>query len=143
MAAGLGEDESGAISGINVTPLVDVMLVLLVIFMVTAPMIQQGVAVELPASKGQSLPSSKASEPYVVSVTADGATFVNDRSVTMAELRAELVDLVGADPGAAVYLRADSNARYGAVVEVISVMKRVGVEQLGMITEPRGDSSSR
>lgn len=135
MAGGIDDSGGGAISGINVTPLVDVMLVLLVIFMVTAPMIEQGVTVALPNAQGTAVASEQS--PLVVSVTADGQTYLNDSSMDVHELTVKLVAINKEKPGAAVYLRADRDASYGTVVEVIAALKAAGIEQLGMITEPQ------
>ncbi|RMF25804.1 MAG: biopolymer transporter ExbD [Deltaproteobacteria bacterium] len=124
----------GTISGINVTPLVDVMLVLLVIFMVTAPMIQQGVTVDLPAAAGAPLPGEDA--PLVVSVTADGAVYLNDTPMAVDALASKLAAIVKERPSAVVYLRADEQARYGVVAKVVGALKRAGIQQLGLVSEP-------
>ena len=140
MAGSLGDGNGGAISGINVTPLVDVMLVLLVIFMVTAPMIQQGVSVELPVATGAPLPVDEESA-IVVSVTRDGELYLNDTEMNVADLTQRLVAISAEKPRTVIYLRADHQARYGAVVGVIAALKAAGISQLGMITEPAGDRS--
>lgn len=135
MAGSIGDGDSGAISGINVTPLVDVMLVLLVIFMVTAPMIQQGVAVDLPTATGAPLPVDEESA-LVVSVTRDGALYLNDTELDVSALTQRLVAINAEKPRSVVYIRADHQARYGAVVGVIAALKAAGISELGMITEP-------
>lgn len=135
MAGGIDDSSGGAISGINVTPLVDVMLVLLVIFMVTAPMIEQGVTVALPNAQGTAVASEE--QPLVVSVTVDGQTYLNDSHVGLDELTVKLVAISKEKPRTVVYLRADRDASYGTVVEVIAALKAAGIEQLGMITEPQ------
>ena len=132
--AASGGDSDGTISGINVTPLVDVMLVLLVIFMVTAPMIQQGVTVDLPAAAGGPLPGEES--PLVVSVTADGSVYLNDTAMGIDALAAKLGAIVKERPGAVVYLRADEKARYGVVAKVVGALKQAGIEQLGLVSEP-------
>ena len=130
-----GEIGSGStISGINVTPLVDVMLVLLVIFMVTAPIIQQGVPVDLPEVTAEPLPGDESA--LVVSVTGDGEVYLADEAVELDALGAEVLALVKEMPGRPVYLRADHRARYGAVVAVMAELRRVGIKNLGMITDP-------
>ena len=134
--AATGEDGDGAISGINVTPLVDVMLVLLVIFMVTAPMMQAGVSVDLPNAAGAALPQDETA--YVVTVTEDGKTYLNDAPLSADELTQALVALEKEKPGTVVYLRADDDARYGSVVAVMAALKAAGVVRLGMITDPAG-----
>src|ERR1051326_4527965 len=124
----------GSISQINVTPLVDVMLVLLVIFMVTAPIIQQGVAVDLP--KTRAAPLNAQEEPLVVGVAQNGTIYLNDNAIPLEELRAKLVAIAPAKPDHQVLLRADRNVPYGDVVRVIAAVKEAGVSRLGMVTEP-------
>jgi len=124
----------GSIAQINVTPLVDVMLVLLVIFMVTAPIIQQGVSVDLPKTRASGLSSKD--EPLVLGLARDGALYLNDNPVALADLRAKLLAINQARPGRAVLLRADRSVPYGDVVRVIAAVKEAGVERLGMVTEP-------
>lgn len=134
MAGGTHDSGDGAISGINVTPLVDVMLVLLVIFMVAAPIIQQGVNVDLPQASGAAIPGDEVA--LVVSVTKDGSVYLNDRRVERKDLGPKLSAIMKEKPREIVYLRADDRAAYGSVVKVIAAVKRAGVEKLGMITEP-------
>ena len=135
MAGGLDDGTGGAISGINVTPLVDVMLVLLIIFMVTTPMIQQGVNVTLPNATGAPLASEEMA--LVVSVTVDGMVYLNDTRYELAALTAKLQAIAVEKPNHIIYLRADHDASYGTVVGVIAALKSAGIEKLGMITEPR------
>jgi len=125
---------TGSIAQINVTPLVDVMLVLLVIFMVTAPIIQQGVAVDLP--KTRAAPLNAQEEPLVVGVAQNGTIYLNDNAIPLAELRAKLVAIAQAKPDHQLLLRADRNVPYGDVVRVIAAVKEAGVARLGMVTEP-------
>ena len=122
------------VSEINVTPFVDVMLVLLVIFMVTAPIIQQGVPVDLPEVTAEPLPGDESA--LVVSVTGDGEVYLADEAVALDALGAEVLALGKEVPGRPVYLRADHRARYGAVVAVMAELRRVGIKNLGMITDP-------
>ncbi len=133
MAGGADDGADGAFSGINVTPLVDVMLVLLVIFMVTAPMMQQGVAVDLPNAAGAALPQEDT--VIIVSVTVDGQLFLNDTKMDLGALTDRLLAIREEKPLTVVYLRADNDASYGNVVSVMAALKRAGVEKLGMITE--------
>ena len=134
--AGFDSSRGGgsSIAQINVTPLVDVMLVLLVIFMVTAPIIQQGVAVDLP--KTRAAPLTAQEEPLVVGVAQNGAIYLNDSPIAIGELRAKLVAIAQAKPDHQVLLRADRNVPYGEVVRVIAAVKEAGVSRLGMVTEP-------
>ena len=122
------------IAQINVTPLVDVMLVLLIIFMVTATVGQQGITVSLPhASTSQALDVSE----EIVTVTIDKAlqVYVNSRPVAMGELSGLLKQLYGHRKSKAIFLKSDSAVAYGDFVKVVSLIKDAGVEQLGMITE--------
>ncbi len=125
------------LSNINVTPFVDVMLVLLVIFMVTAPIIQQGVEVNLPQAKAS--PVVGEASPLIVTVKADGSVYLNDNEMTPAELGSKLRANRRLDPDKPVYLRADRDVRYGVVVATISEIKGAGIEKLGMMAEPLPD----
>ena len=122
------------ISQINVTPLVDVMLVLLVIFMVTAPIIQQGVQVNLPEAKAGAITGSE--EPLIVSITQNGGIYLNDNPMTLAELGKKLRAVRRLQKEKEIYLRADQNVRYGAVMKAFEELKEAGIVKLGMITRP-------
>jgi biopolymer transport protein TolR len=129
-----GRREGGTISQINVTPFVDVMLVLLVIFMVTAPFIQQGVQVSLPQAKGGAIEGKE--EPLVVSITKDGKIYLNDNAIELDALGKKLQAIIRVRKGKEVYLRADQSTFYGAVMRAIAEIKEAGIEKLGMITRP-------
>ncbi len=131
-----GRDKA-PMSNINVTPFVDVMLVLLVIFMVTAPIIQQGVEVNLPQAKA--VPVEGQEDPLIVTISRDGAVYLNDNEVTPIELRTKLEAIRRLDPRKAVYLRADRDVRYGAVIVAIGEIKGAGIERLGMMALPLDD----
>ncbi|GBE00520.1 biopolymer transport protein ExbD [bacterium BMS3Abin07] len=120
------------LSDINVTPLVDVMLVLLIIFMVTAPMMKQGIDVDLPQAKGKSLP---AEERFVIVMKSKGTLYLNNKKITMSRLVAKLRAVSKINPD--VYLKADKRVSYGKVMELMAEIKEAGVEKLGMVTEPR------
>jgi len=122
------------ISQINITPLVDVMLVLLIIFMVTAPILQQGVSVDLPEVTTAPLVGSE--EQLVVIVTKDGKVQLNDTPMKVEELGRKLSAVMSVKPDRQVYLRADKNVSYGKVVEVMAAVRTAGVRKLGMVTEP-------
>jgi biopolymer transport protein TolR len=126
--------ESTTISQINVTPLVDVMLVLLVIFMVTAPIIQQGVQVNLPQAKSGAIPGSE--EHLVVTVAKNGKVYLNDNAMSLGELGQKLRAIKKIDANKQVYLRADQEVRYGTVMKTIAEIKQSGIERLGMVTRP-------
>jgi biopolymer transport protein TolR len=118
-------------SEINVTPFVDVMLVLLIIFMVTAPLLQQGLEIDLPQAKGKNLPPE---ERMNIIITKDGSISLNKTRMELIDLRAKLKDLSPSNP--TVHLKADRDVPYGLVVQVISSIKEAGIEKLGIITEP-------
>ena len=122
-------------SEINVTPFVDVMLVLLIIFMVAAPMMTQGVDVALPEVKAESLPQDE-DVPFVVSVNKDGQVFINDFMVDSDKLNTKLLAIFNEKPTEKVFLRADKRVPYGTVMDVMAQIKGAGIEKLGMITEP-------
>ena len=132
------EDQgSGAISNINVTPLVDVMLVLLVIFMVTAPILQQGVNINLPRVKA--VPLTGEEQQLVVAVTERGELYLNDTPTTVAELGTKLEAILRLRPDRQVFVRADQDVKYGEVMRVIATVKDAGIERVGMVTEPPTD----
>ena len=130
----------GTISNINVTPLVDVMLVLLVIFMVTAPILQQGVNINLPKVKSTALTGDE--QQLVVAVTRQGEVYLNDTPTNLTELGPKLQAILKLRPDRQVFLRADQNVKYGDVMRVIATVKGAGVERLGMVTEPPPDQRS-
>ena len=123
-----------ALAEINVTPLVDVMLVLLIIFMVTAPMIQQGVKVDLPEAKAA--PVEETEKKLVLSLRTDQAIFVGDAQVRLDELEDKLRNNRKAQTDKELYLHADKNLPYGFVVEVMAAVQRAGIPSMGMITDP-------
>jgi biopolymer transport protein TolR len=125
------------ISQINITPLVDVMLVLLVIFMVTAPILQQGVNVDLPEVAAG--PLTGKDEQLVVVVTREGKVQLNDSPLKVDELSQKLAAIVQLRPDRTVYLRADKTVPYGKVIEVMAAVRSAGVTKLGMVTEPLKD----
>jgi biopolymer transport protein TolR len=121
-----------ALSEINVTPLVDVMLVLLIIFMVTAPLMQQGIDVNLPKAKGKELPPE---ERITIIVKNGGVIFLNDNSVSKQDMIRKLSSISKLNPN--VFLKADQDVQYGTVVEIMGDIKEAGIEKLGMVTEPK------
>jgi biopolymer transport protein TolR len=121
-------------SDINVTPFVDVMLVLLIIFMVTAPMMIQGVDVALPETTAEALPAQK--ENLIVTIDSDGQVYINTYPVTIESLKQKLSSILKGRGEREVYLRADKKIPYGNVVRVMAAIKDAGVEKLGMVTIP-------
>ena len=134
---GSSQRDTTTIAQINVTPLVDVMLVLLVIFMVTAPIIQQGVQVNLPQAKAGAIPGTE--ELLVVTISKNGKLYLNDNPLTLAELGDKLRAIRKLQADKQVYLRADQEVRYGLVMKTIAEIKQAGIERLGMVTRPSSD----
>jgi biopolymer transport protein TolR len=126
--------DSTTISQINVTPLVDVMLVLLVIFMVTAPIIQQGVQVNLPQAKAAAIPGTD--ELLVVSIAKNGKIYLNDNVMSLDELGAKMRAIRTNLTDKQVYVRADQDVRYGLVMQTIAELKQAGIDRVGMVTRP-------
>src|SRR5690242_18631870 len=132
-----GPSSNDAISQINVTPLVDVMLVLLIIFMVTAPILQQGVSVELP--KVAAGPLAGQEEQLVVNVGKAGQVYLNDTAMTPDELTAKLRAIASARPDRQLYVRADQGVPYGQVMRVMGAVHDAGLVHVGLVTEPPPD----
>ncbi len=128
-----GSSRGGVIAEINVTPMVDVMLVLLIIFMVAAPMMQQGVDVNLPQVVATELPSDP--DLLIVSVDRTGNVYVGKTRVALNTLGEKLRAIYGRKARKEAYLRADKDVPYGVVIEVMAAMKLAGVERLGMVTD--------
>ena len=124
----------GLASEINVTPFVDVMLVLLVIFMVTAPLMQQGMDVNLPETTTQPLQLSE--EPLVLTVQRDGRTFLAREEIAADGLTAKLAAVFAARGDKELFLQADREAPYGLVVKAMAAARSAGVTKLGIVTEP-------
>ena len=139
MQTGNGGGRS-VLSEINVTPFVDVMLVLLVIFMVTTPILYQGVDVDLPKTDSQPIPALDREKKVVVTLNSDGEIFIEKEQLSLSELRIEIRTLMSEQGKEVreedVFLRADTSVPYGTVVEVMSEIRNAGVTKLGLITEP-------
>jgi biopolymer transport protein TolR len=119
---------------INVTPLVDVMLVLLIIFMVTAPMLSMGIDVNLPKVKSKSVDVTE--EKLVLTISETKEIFLNKTKLQLGEINSKLEAIFSNRIDREIFLRADKNVPYGFVVEVMSEVRKAGVDKLGMITEP-------
>ncbi len=129
-------DDIGDMSEINVTPLVDVMLVLLIIFMVTAPLLTQGLEVQLPHAEGRSFELAS-DNPTKIVVASNGAVYIDGVAVGSRDLEMTLGAMLRARRVKRALLEADRGVPYGRVVAVLDIMNRAGVEQLGMVTQPR------
>jgi biopolymer transport protein TolR len=128
-----------SLSEINVTPLVDVMLVLLIIFMVTAPMMQQGIDINLPQEvAGQIDPSQ---ERFIITLAKNERMYLNDRRIDLPELEHTLRQASGVTRE--VFLRADKDIPYGLVVKLMAVIKQAGIERVGIVTVPVEDDGTR
>jgi biopolymer transport protein TolR len=131
--ASTGSRIGATLSEINIIPLVDVILVLLLIFMLTAPLMHRGIDVNLPKSSGK---PTAIEERMVLTLTRDKMVYLNDRPVPTAALEGRLQELFGSRSDKTLYLRADEGLQYGFVVETMDRIRRAGVEKLGMVTEP-------
>ena len=136
-----GDDHSNLMSQINVTPFVDVMLVLLIIFMVTAPMMMEGINVSLPEASSKPLVLEK--KPLVISINSDNKIFINDFNVTVEHLGEKLLKIIDGKTNREVFLKADKNISYGMVVRVMSEIKGAGIENLGMVTLPINEKTRK
>lgn len=129
-----GSGRRGMVADINVTPLVDVMLVLLIIFMVTAPMMTEGIEVNLPATTTKAL--RQQDKPLIVSIDKDGKISLDKIQVDLSFLRQQLQKLPDEKKKEPIYLRADQDVPYGLVVKTMAAVKQAGFEKLGMVTRP-------
>ena len=136
-----GDDQSSLMSQINVTPFVDVMLVLLIIFMVTAPMMMEGINVTLPEASSKQLALEK--KPLVISVNSDNKIFISNFNVTIENLGEKLKKILDGKTNREVFLKADKNISYGMVVRVMSEIKGAGIENLGMVTLPISEKTRK
>jgi biopolymer transport protein TolR len=142
-----GKEGRTVMSEINVTPFVDVMLVLLVIFMVTTPILYQGVDVNLPKTESRPMPSLDRERKVVVTLNKNGEIFIEKDRYTLDQLRIMIRKLLAKkgrnSQDEDVFLRADSSVPYGTVVEVMSEIRNAGVQKLGLITEPMPSNGQR
>ena len=127
-------EEDNLVGDINVTPLVDVMLVMLIIFMVTAPMLHQGIEVALPKAQAQNLPQ-RAQDPMIVSINRDGLVYVRDTPIHPSQLAARLPSLLRGRGDKNLYLKGDRDVPYGKVIEVLNLLHQAGIENVGMVTD--------
>jgi biopolymer transport protein TolR len=134
-----GRARRGALSEINVTPLVDVMLVLLIVFMISAPLLTVGVPVELPKTEAGSLQDQV--RPLAVSIRADGSIFVGEDRIPFSNLAPRLREMVGPDTKKPIYVRADAKATYAVVAQVMAALSTSGFTSINLITDTGGPSS--
>ena len=127
------------VAEINVVPYIDVMLVLLVIFMVTAPMLEQGVEIELPEAASEPLPVEPNQEPVVVSVDADGAVYLNvgdaSQSIDLPTLGDQVAKIIRQRPDAQVTLRGDGSVAYQQIMQVMSTLQGAGATNIGLVSQ--------
>ena len=121
------------ISEINITPFVDILLVLLIIFMVAAPMMTSSISVDLP--KGASAPTNEKIQPIAVSIKEDGTIYVQDDSVKLAALSSKLLEVTGNNLNSKIQVRADKRIDYGRVMEIIKTVNLTGFSQVVLVTE--------
>lgn len=136
-----GREKFRPVAAINVTPMVDVMLVLLVIFMITAPLLTAGVQVDLP--KTQAAPLKGDDQPVSVSVDAHGRIFVQETEVRMEELAPKLQAIIAQKPETRIFVRGDKGIEYGKVMEVMGVLSSAGIPKVALITENRSPDAPR
>jgi len=131
---GFGSDEEGLMGDINITPLVDVMLVLLIIFMVTVPMLHQGVEVALPQVESDNLPQ-RVDDPIVLTVNQNKVVFILDTPVHPSQLVERLLPLIESRGDESLLLKADRTLPWGEVADLLSILHRGGIHNVGMVTE--------
>jgi biopolymer transport protein TolR len=139
VGGGSDPDET-VLSEINVTPLVDVMLVLLVIFMITAPMLHQGIEVALPKANAKNL-QARAEDPLIVSINRDGIVYLGETPIHPTQLAERLTPVLQARQDKSVFLKGDRDVPYGSVIEVLDALRAGGIQNIGMITQ--NDAASR
>jgi biopolymer transport protein TolR len=127
-------DEDPVMADINVTPLVDVMLVLLIIFMITAPMLHQGIEVALPRAEAQNL-QMRTEDPLILSIDRGGVVYLKDSPVDIADLVGQLKGLMSERGDDSVFLKGDRDVPYGRVIEVLDTLHRGGIVHVGMVTD--------
>jgi biopolymer transport protein TolR len=133
---------SRPVSDINVTPMVDVMLVLLVIFMVTAPLLTVGVQVDLPQTAANAI--REQTEPLAVSINAQGKIYLQDTEIELDSLAPRLQAITGSNPDARIYVRGDKSIDYGRVMEVMGTINAAGFNKVALVTsQPRADTPSK
>ena len=128
-----GEDSFQPLAQINVTPMVDIMLVLLVIFMVTAPLLSVGVPLDLPKSKAAAITHPK--KPVIVSLNREDEVFIGDDKVARSDLEARLAGLAAEDPSRIVYVRGDRTVTYAALMDILGLVNRAGFGKVSLVAQ--------
>lgn len=129
-----GDRRGGSVlSEINITPFVDVVLVLLIIFLITAPMLIRGIDVNVPRTESKNI---EPEERLVVAITKDQTIYLDDQPITLPRLEKVLAGLKGRSASASIFIKADQEVPYGMVVKVMDAAKKAGIDKLGMMTEP-------
>jgi biopolymer transport protein ExbD/biopolymer transport protein TolR len=143
MSSGTG-GSGGSIADINVTPMVDIMLVLLIIFMVVTPLLQKGVSVDLAKTKNpREMREADREDAITVAVTRDGNIFLNADRLPKDRVGEKIKDLLAAKVDKTVYVRSDRRAKYGEVVDVVDIVRASGVDTLGLLTEKVEERTTR
>jgi biopolymer transport protein TolR len=136
MSSGGGDNQDMPMAEVNMIPLIDVMLVLLIISMVTTPFLEQGVNVELPVAGGQNLQKQAIEAPIVLFISRDRNLRIGDKPVTVAQLPLRLKEVFQGRKTKELFVRADKDVPYGAVAEVMARVQASGVERVGLVTQP-------
>ena len=135
MAASAGNG-SGMINGINVTPLVDIMLVLLIIFMVVTPMLQKGVSVDMAkVNNAEDMQNADKDDAIILAVTRDGKMYLGSKQIALSEITTSVKDQIANRLDKTVFVRSDARAKYGDVVKAVDEVRSAGVDNLGLLTE--------
>src|ERR1700748_3466137 len=138
MALAKRNEGSKVSSEINVTPMVDVMLVLLIIFMVVTPMLQKGISVDMAkVNNPEQMPDADKEDALLVSITRDGKVYFGSEQITVDNLTTKVKDRLANKPDKRVYVKADMRARFGGVVQVVDSVRAAGVDDLGLLTDQR------
>lgn len=128
------ESKKGPLSEINIVPLVDIMLVLLIIFMITAPMMQHGMNIDIPKVTSKPLPSEQ--EPQILNITKDRNIILNEKRVEMKDLKRAVEFLFVNKPKKEIFLKADKDVPYGFVVTCMGLIRQAGIEKINIVTRP-------
>ena len=138
MGMSVGESKGGAMAEMNVVPLIDILLVLLIIFMVITPMLQNGVSVDLAqVNNPERMPDAEKEDAMVVSVMRDGTVYFRSDKIPVDQLTQKVKDRLASQQDKRVYVKADARAKFGAVVAVVDNVRSAGVDQLGLLTDQK------